>query len=238
MEVKKIKLILGLIYLVVLFLFLYVLFSNFSVEEITSYKFIQSNREYLNDLKKNNLIVISLYSVLFSILWVLLLGLASPLALFGGFMFGKWLGTFLVIIGCSLGATIFYLFGLYFFSDLIKKYLSPKYGNLESKFKKKEFIFFLIYRFIGGIPFLIGNLLPVLFHIKLRNYFFGTLLGIAPQIFVIVSLGSGLEKILSLNQEPPSILEILKTSEIYLPILAFLIIIFLAFLTRKIFYKF
>ena len=89
MEVKKIKLIVGLIYLVVLLLFLYVLFSNFSIEEITSYKFIQSNREYLNDLKKNNLIVISLYSVLFSILWVLLLGLASPLALFGGFMFGK-----------------------------------------------------------------------------------------------------------------------------------------------------
>ena len=67
------------------------------------------------------------------------------------------------------------------------------------KFKKQEFLYFFIYRFVGGIPFFIANILPTLFNIKIKNYFFGTLLGIFPQIFVLVSMGSGIEKIISNN---------------------------------------
>ena len=56
--------------------------------------------------------------------------------------------------------------------------------------------FFLIYRFVGGIPFTIANLLPVLFNVKLKNYFFGSFLGIMPQGFIVTSLGSGISEII------------------------------------------
>jgi hypothetical protein len=45
-KAKKIKLFLGLFYLLFVGLFLYFFFSKFSLQEITSYEFIKNNREY------------------------------------------------------------------------------------------------------------------------------------------------------------------------------------------------
>ena len=59
---------------------------------------------------------------------------------------------------------------------------------LKDLFKKNEFLYFLIYRFIGGLPFFIHNTLPVIFNVKIVNYFFGTLIGMIPQLFIMVSI--------------------------------------------------
>ena len=42
-------------------------------------------------------------------------GFGLPVALLAGFIFGKWLGTFILIIGMTIGATILYIIGNYFF---------------------------------------------------------------------------------------------------------------------------
>ena len=51
---KKIKLFIGLFYLSAVSLFLYFIFSKFSLQEIISYDFIKNNRNYFFDLKKSN----------------------------------------------------------------------------------------------------------------------------------------------------------------------------------------
>ena len=56
-----------------------------------------------------------------------LLGFGSPIALIGGFIFDKWIGTLLVVIGLSIGATFLYIF-----------------GNLPNKDKKKLNISFSV----------------------------------------------------------------------------------------------
>ena len=165
------------------------------------------------------------------------LGFGSPVALVGGFIFGKWIGTLLVVLGFSIGATFIYLFGNYFLKDLIREKFLNKFQNLEQKFKKSEFTYLLIYRFIGGIPFQLQCLLPVLFNVKLKNYFFATLIGIIPQIFLAVSIGSGLEKVIDQNSELPGITDIIFSADIHLPILAFFGLIILSIFLRKIFYK-
>ena len=103
--------------------------------------------------------------------WVFLLGFGSPIALVAGFIFGKWLGVLLAVSALSIGATILYIFVGYFFKDLIIEKFLSKFKNLETKFKKNEFIFFLVYRFVGGIPFPIANLLPILFNVKKKIIF-------------------------------------------------------------------
>ena len=187
-------------------------------------------------IKESNYFIVSFLFLTFTIVWVLLLGFGAPIFLLGGFIFGKWLGTLLVVFGLSIGATILYIFANYFFKDLIKKKFSIKYSNLNEKFKQNEFLYFLIYRFIGGIPFFISNILPTLFNIKIRNFFFGTLIGMAPQLFVGTTIGSGIEKIINKNEEPPKFLDILTSSEIYIPILGFIFLIILAFFFKKYFY--
>ena len=236
-KTKKIKIIIAIIYLILLFIFLYLFFSKFTFEEITTYKFIQSNTEYLTNIKETNTILLSFGFMIITTLWVFLLGFGSPILLISGFIFGKWLGLLLAVGSMSIGATFLYIFANYFFKDLIKEKFLNKFKNLESKFIENEFTFFLIYRFIGGIPFQIQNLLPVLFNIKIKNYFFGSFLGMIPQGFIVVSLGSGISKIIKNNDSIPTIKELLLSSEIYLPIIGFIFLIFLTIMLKKIFYK-
>ena len=165
------------------------------------------------------------------------LGFASPIALLGGFIFGKWLGTIVVVLGLSIGATFLYIFGNYFLKDLIREKFLDKFKNLEIKFKNKEFTYLLIYRLIGGVPWVLSCLLPAIFNVKIYNFFFATLIGIIPQIFLAVSIGSGLEKVIDQNSKIPSILDIIFTPDIYIPILAFLSLILITIFLRKLFYK-
>ena len=234
---NKIKIYLSLIYLVILSLFLWVFFSYFSLSEITSYDFIKNNRNYLASVKETNYLLVSFLFVLFTIIWVILLGFGSPIVLVAGFIFGKWIGTLTATISLTIGATLLYLFVNYFLKDLIEEKFSKKFHFLNDKFKRNEFTFFLIYRFIGGIPFQISNVLPVLFNVKLKNYFFGSLFGMAPQIFIWASLGSGIEKVIEQNIKAPSIKDLIHSPNIYLPIVGFLILIILGFLIKKYSFK-
>ena len=237
-KAKKTKIIIGLCYLTLVSFFLLMFFSKFSIDEITSYDFIRDNRLYFQELKNSNLFLVSIIFLIFTILWVFpFLGFGSPIALLGGFMFGKWLGTIIVVIGLSVGATFLYMFGNYFLKDLIREKFLNKYENLERRFKKSEFYYLLIYRFIGGIPWQLSCILPTIFNVKTVNFFFASLIGIVPQIFLAVSIGSGLEKIIDQNSELPKITEVIFSPEIYIPLLAFFSLVLTTIFLRKSFYK-
>ncbi len=234
---KKIKLFIGLFYISVVCFLLYFFFSKFSFQEITSYEFIKNNRDYFSELKKSNLFLISVLFLLFSIIWIFAAGFASPLAVFAGFIFGKWLGLILLAFGMTIGATCLYIFANFFLKEMIKNKFLKKFRNLEEKFKKSEFFYLLIYRFVGGIPFVISNVLPCIFNVKIKNFFLATLLGMLPQLFLVVSIGSGLETIIENNLEAPSIIDIIKSPDINIPIIAFIILVILTYILRKFFFK-
>ena len=234
---NKIKITLGIIYILVISIFLWFFFKYFSISDFTSYELIKSNRDILNSLKDNNIILSVLFFYIFTVIWVLLLGFGTPIFLIGGFIFGKWIGTIIVVFGLTIGATLLYIFGNYFLKNFIREKFLNKYKNLEFKFKKSEFIYLLIYRLVGGIPWQIQCLLPTLFDVKLKNYFFSTLLGITPGVFLISSIGSGLEKIIDSNIKVPGITDILFSREIYIPLLAFFVLVFTTIILRKIFFK-
>ena len=234
---KKVKITLGLFYLIIISLFLYFLLSKFTFEELTSYEFIKNNRNYFFDLKQGNFFLLCSIFLIFTIFWVLMAGFGVPVALLAGFIFGKWFGTLILVIGLSIGATVLYLIGNYFFKEIIKKFFSNKFKNLELKFKKSEFIYLLIYRLVGGIPFAISNILPCIFNVKTTNFFWATLFGITPSLFLIVSIGSGLEKIINQNLVAPKITDLINSPDIYIPLLGFLILLVTTVVLRKLFYK-
>ena len=237
-KAKKTKLIIGLSYLILVTIFLLLFFSKFPLNEITSYDFITENRLYFLNLKNSNLFLIFLFFLILTILWVFpFLGFGSPIALLGGFIFGKWIGTLVVVLGLSIGATFLYIFGNYFLKELIREKFLDKYKNLEIKFKNSEFYYLLIYRFIGGIPWQLSCILPTIFNVKVSNFFFASLIGIVPQTFLVVSIGSGLERVIEQNSEVPTITDIIFLPDIYIPILSFFTLILLTIFLRKLFYK-
>ena len=234
---KKIKIFLGSAYILIVSFFLWFFFSKFSFQDFSSYELIRDNRDTLEQVKNSNIFISSILFLLGTIIWVLLLGFGSPVFLVGGFIFGKWLGTLIIVFGLSIGATFLYMFANYFLKDLIEEKFSSRFNNLTEKFKENEFTFFLIYRFIGGIPFFISNILPTIFNVKIRNFFLGSVIGMTPQLFVGASLGAGLNKILEENSEAPSLLQLLLTPDIYLPIIGIITLVLIGFFLRKKFYS-
>ena len=232
-KVKKIKIVMGSAYLVILSIFLYFLFSYFNLKDISSIQVIHSNQERLNIMRESNLILLLLIFFLLTVLWVILLGFGSPIALIGGFIFGKWIGTIMVTMSLSIGALCLYIFAKYFLYDFLKEKLFMKFKKLNLMFQKRQLLVMIIFRFVGIVPFFLANLLPVIFNISAKNYLLGTIIGIMPAVFIMVSLGSGLYDAIYVFEEFPSLSSLIFLPEIYFPILGFLILLILSILLKE-----
>jgi len=232
-KIKKIKIFIGLIYLVILSIFLYFLFHNFNFKDISSIKVIQSNQDQLNILKENNLILLISIFFLLTVLWVMLLGVGSPIALIGGFIFGKWIGTIVVTTALSVGALCLYIFAKYFLYNFLKEKLFKKFKNLNLMFQKRQLLVMIIFRFVGVVPFFLANVLPVIFNINSKNYLIGTFVGITPAVFIMVSLGSGFSNAIYGFDKFPSFLSLIGLPEIYFPLIGFFFILVLSILLKK-----
>ena len=238
LESSNFKIYLGGVYLIVLLIAVYFLFSTFDLKDLTSYEFIKANRDTILKYKDNNIFFIT---IIFFIITIFLNLLLCPMlipTLVIGFIFGKWLGTLILIFGNTLGGFLLYRLAKTFFSDLIEKKFKTKFSKFIVFFNKNETIYFMCFRFIGGggTPFPIQNILPVLFNMSAKNYIIATLLGIIPTTFVTVALGSGIEKIIEQNAKL-SFLPVIQSPEIYLPIMGFFIILVVALFIKKLYFK-
>src|SRR6056300_422415 len=233
---SKIKIIIGFTYLLCLTLLLYYIFSKYDLKDLIDINFLKDNQKMFIKFKEQNIFIVSLI-FFFSIIWVLLLGVGTLIALAGGFIFGKWLGTFLVLFSLTIGATLLYTLGLLFFKELIESKLSSKLGKFKELFNKNETLYFILYRLAGGggLPFALQNLLPVVFNMRIKNYFAASLIGLLPVVFIFVSIGSGIDKFLIKDSLDWG--GLLKDPEIYFPILGFVLIFIVGIFIKKKFFN-
>ena len=235
---KNLKIFLGGSYFIILFSFLYFIFTAIDVARIsdfTYYKEVQSN---LSTFISTNIFINLIYFFIFAVIWVALLGFGSPLLLISGILFGQVLGTIISVISISIGALVLYCIGNFFFRDFVKSILEKKFKKYVQLFQKNEFFYFFIYRFIGGlgVPFGLQNLIPILFGMKKMNYFFSSFFGFIPGFFIINTIGSGLNSYIS-QADNFSIIELILTPEIYLPIIMFSILMILSLFIKKKFFE-
>tara|TARA_B100001248_G_scaffold161275_1_gene121669 strand:+ start:432 stop:947 length:516 start_codon:yes stop_codon:yes gene_type:complete len=167
-----------------------------------------------------------------------MLGFASPILIISGILFGKWIGTFATTISISIGALILYIFAGLFFSDLVQRILNKKFSKYIHLFKENEFIYFFAFRLSGGlgIPFFLQNLLPIIFKMNKSNYFFASLFGFIPHVFIWNTVGDGLSKYVE-KSESFSLFKLILSPEIYTPIIMFLALILSSFIIKKKFFN-
>ncbi len=235
---KKLKLTIGAIYLFCFLALFYLLFTYLDLKDLSSYSYIKSNSQILKDFKDDNLILFSLIFFVGSIIWILLLGFASPLAILAGFIFGQWYGTIISVLSFTFGCTLLYILANLYFKELIISHLENKISKYKELFKINELIYFMIFRFVGGggMPFCIQNILPVIFDMKTKNYFYASLIGLTPTVFIINSLGSGIEKMIGEN-DSIKYQNVISSPSIYWPLIGFLIILILSFFIKKKLFK-
>ena len=238
LKLLNVQWVIGSIYLLLLIAGIIFLLTNYNISDFFSYEFIRLNKNIILEYRRGNFLVLTSLFFIFSIVWVLLLGFAMPLLIFSGFVFGKWWGILIVLTSTTIGATLLYMLVGFFFREAIKEKLAPKFSKLKEFFIKNDILYFMSFRFIGGggSPYAVQNVLPILFDMSVKNYVIATFVGSLPSMFVIVALGSGIEKVIDQNVEL-SVSTVLFSPEIYIPIVGFFILLFIGFAIKKFYFK-
>ena len=231
---KSLKLFLGISYIIILFSFLYLIFSYVEVTRLNDFSYYKQLQMDLDNVFGKTLYLNLLIFFLFCIIWISLLGFGSPLLIISGIIFGKWLGTFISLLSISLGALILYSVANFFFKDIVQNILMKKFSKYIFLFRKNEFNYFFAFRLAGGlgIPFGIQNILPVLFNMKKFNYFFSSFLGFIPVFFVWNTIGYGLNEYIQ-QADNFSLVDLILTREVYVPISMFIVLLILSFFIKK-----
>lgn len=120
---------------------------------------------------------------------------ATLLTLAAGLLFGRWVGTVVVVVGATVGATLAFLAARYLFADAARQRMGPRLQKLARGFEKDAFSYILFVRLVPVFPFWLMNLVPAFTPVSARTYFVATAIGIAPGSFVFANLGQSLARI-------------------------------------------
>ena len=234
---KNLKIFLGISYLIILFTFLYFIFTGIEMSKLNDFSYYKDLQKDLSDYVSENTIANIIYFFIFAVIWVTLLGFGSPLLIISGILFGQWIGTLISLISISIGALILYSLGNFLFRDLVKKILEQKFDKYILLFKRNEFYYFFIYRFVGGlgVPFGLQNLIPILFGMKKSNYFFSSFFGFIPGFFIFNTIGSGLNLYVA-QSDKFDMIDFILAPTIYLPILMFACLMIISLIIKKKFF--
>lgn len=122
------------------------------------------------------------------------------LSLAMGFLFGRWVGTGLILVAATGGATLVFLAARYLFADAARQKLGGRLRDLSDGFARDAFNYLLFLRLVPLFPFWLVNLAPAFTGIRLSTYVAATAIGIIPGAFVFANLGQSLGRIQSTAQ--------------------------------------
>jgi uncharacterized membrane protein YdjX (TVP38/TMEM64 family) len=123
------------------------------------------------------------------------LPVATVLSLTIGFLFGRWVGTALIVAAATAGATLAFLAARYLFADAARKRMGALGERINAGFTANAFSYLLFLRLVPLFPFFLVNLAPAFTGIRVRTFVLATLVGIVPGTFVYVNLGQALGRI-------------------------------------------
>jgi uncharacterized membrane protein YdjX (TVP38/TMEM64 family) len=198
------KIITGIIFLIGIGAFVY-----FDLGQYLSLDSLKANRALLLNYTESHF---ALAVTVFILVYILQTTFSLPggaiLTLTGGFLFGSLMGTFIVNIGATIGATLAFLAARYILRDWVEKKFGDRLQAIQSGFAQNAFSYLMTLRLIPAFPFFLVNLVSGLTRVNLGTYIMATSLGIIPGSFVFAFAGRQLGSINSLSEiaSPPVLL--------------------------------
>ena len=167
----------------------------------------QFNLEYLQNQKdafqnyadENPLLSAMIFGLIYIVSVALSLPIATLLTLLGGFLFGKYLGTILVVGGATIGACTLFIIARTSVGRTLRERAGSLYKKIETNMQDNAVGYMLFMRLVPIFPFFLVNIVPALFNVSLRAFAITTFFGIMPGTFVYVNLGEQLGDINSLS---------------------------------------
>jgi uncharacterized membrane protein YdjX (TVP38/TMEM64 family) len=216
----------------VLLVFGLALFFAAGLDRYLSFEALRANRVILTDwVSANHLLAPLAFVGAYAAAVAFSLPVGAILTLTGGFLFGLWWGTGLVVIGATCGAILVFLAARSAFRETFRARLGPSLQKMEAGFREDAFFYLLTLRLLPVLPFFLVNLAPAFLGVRLAPYAAATFIGIIPGSFVYASVGAGLGAVFDRGETPD--LGLIFRWEIILPIAGLALLSLLPVLARR-----
>lgn len=129
-----------------------------------------------------------LFVLAYAVLTMLLVP-GSPLTIAAGVLFGPWVGTLLVVVGATAGATGAFLWGRHLGRDAVARLTGDRFDRVDAWLHDRGLLAVLYVRLVPLLPFNLLNPVAGVTGVTLRDYVVGTAVGIVPGTFAFAALG-------------------------------------------------
>ena len=164
---------------------------------------IRAHRQTLTDFtERHYLMMLLACGIGYSLSTALSLPGGTVLSLLLGFLFGRWMGTLLIVVSATIGAGAVFWLARYLLADWARGRMqqSTLSQKLLDGFQADAFNYLLFLRLVPLFPFWLVNLAPAFTSVAMRTYLVTTFIGIMPGSFIFANLGQSLGGIERLDQ--------------------------------------
>ncbi|BBH54564.1 FAD-dependent oxidoreductase [Fluviispira sanaruensis] len=186
--------------IVILFLVIIIIFQYLNLKSYFNIDYIRENQEYFYQIFADKRVE---FLIGFFLLYIVLTTVSFPgaavLTLLGGALFGVLWGTAIVSLASTIGATLAFLSSRYILRDSVKNKFSNQIKQFQDNFEKNGKAYLFTLRAIPIFPFFMVNLVMGFTAIRVRDYFWVSMLGMLPGTLVYVNAGKQLGTIKSVK---------------------------------------
>jgi uncharacterized membrane protein YdjX (TVP38/TMEM64 family) len=205
-------------------------FYLFNLDSLVEWTNVVDHYRELKLYSQNNIYLAQIvFCVLYFLSVVFSLPIALILTLIGGAMFG-WTAYLLIVPVATLGGCVVFFVAQGVLLDFFTKRANPYLTKVSKNFHDSPFSWLLLFRLIPIFPISLGNIIPAIFGMSLRNFTLATFIGLTPGTLIYVSFARGLDKIL-INGGLPNY-SIADNLEIYIPLLMLFMITFVSLVVK------
>lgn len=152
-------------------------------------------------LDSHYLLALLVYALAYIAIVAISLPGAGVMTILGGFLFGWLVGGTTTVLAATIGATLVFLVARSSLGSFLRAKAGPMMSKIADGFQEDAFSYLLFLRLVPIFPFWLINLAPALLGVSVKNFFFGTLIGIIPGTFAFAFIGSGLDSVIEAQRQ-------------------------------------
>jgi uncharacterized membrane protein YdjX (TVP38/TMEM64 family) len=143
----------------------------------------------------------ALASMLFMVIYAAAVAISVPgvaiLTVVGGYLFGWFHGTALVLIAATIGASGVFLLTRSAVGERVRARAAPSLERFAEGFRRNALSYGFLLNLVPIFPYALIIAVPALCGVPLLTFVVGMVLGLVPSTFLFAQLGDGLDHVLA-----------------------------------------
>jgi uncharacterized membrane protein YdjX (TVP38/TMEM64 family) len=161
-----------------------------------SWEFIRANLDsWQAQVQENLALALVVFFAVYVGMTALSLPAAALLTLVAGALFGRWLGTAIVSVAATLGATLAFLSSRYVLRDWVQQRFAGRLATINRGVEKDGAFYLFTLRLVPVFPFFLVNLGMGLTPVRVTTFAAVSWLGMLPGTFVYANAGTELGRL-------------------------------------------